>query len=264
MKLAAVVLFLASLFGLAVAQPVVISGPAGYNADSPYNRLYNTSSVITFKGRVTGKEVAPPMKGMGNAVTLLVTTPKGVVWHVDVGPEWFVNNQHTHINIKDQVQVTGSRVMIDGHSVILAEQIVDKKEVLALRRPMGRPYWDAVYVSEPNNYDQNHQLVGKVTNIDSFNDGTNGPTQRLTIHTDDGTYQVALAPEWFMQRQAVQIALGSTVDIRTWAPVGVPTIPAGRGLVAPPIVFATMLGYGQHWMVFRSFDGTPMWYGSGG
>lgn len=264
MRFAAVTLFLASLVGLALAQAVVVSGPAGYNADSPYNRLYNTRSVITFKGTIAGMEIAPPMPGMGNAVTILVKAPKGVTWHVDVGPEWYVNNQRTHIKLKDQVQVTGSRVLIEGHSVILAEQIVRNKEVLTLRRPAGRPYWDSVYAKEPQDSSKQRQIVGQITNIDSFTDGTNGPTQRVTVQTDDGTYQVALAPEWFMQRQAVQLTLGSTVDIRTWAPVGVPTVPAGQGLVAPPIVFATTLGFGQHWMVFRSVGGTPIWYGPGG
>src|SRR5579862_6112530 len=128
---------------LAFGQAVVNSGDASYNADSPYNRLYNTRTVFTFKGKVTGKQIAPPMRQMGNAVTIIVKATNGKTWQVDVGPEWYINNQHTKIDVKDAVTVTGSLVTIDRHDVILAEQIVRKKEVLALRRPMGRPYWDA-------------------------------------------------------------------------------------------------------------------------
>lgn len=265
MKLAAVCLFLLSLCGVGMAQPVVISGNASYNADSPYNRLYNTRTVITIKGKVTGRQIAPPMKGMTNAVTFIVRDAKGKNWQVDVGPEWYVNNQHTRIQLKDSVQVTGSRVTIDGHDVILAEEIVKAKSVLALRRPAGRPYWDAIFVETPADVAANQKVVyGPITAIDTFNDGTNGPTERLTVQTDDGSVQVALAPTWYMQRQALQFALGEHVNVYTWAPVGVATTPAGIGLAAPPIVFATTLGLGQQWMVLRTSGGSPMWFGPGG
>src|SRR5436853_143933 len=130
MRLIATLLLIFGLIALAGAQPVVISGSAGFNADSPYNRLYNTATVITFKGKVTGLEVAAPMSGMGNAVTLIVKSTSGRTYTVDVGPEWYVNNQHTRIKVKDNVEVTGSRVTIGGHDVILAEQIVKSKSVL--------------------------------------------------------------------------------------------------------------------------------------
>src|SRR5581483_7194736 len=118
-----------------------------------------------------------------------------------VGPEWYVNNQRTQIKLHDTVQVTGSKVTINGHLVILAEQIVKGKSVLALRRPTGRPYWDAVFAQAPTDEQGAKEITGTITQIDSFNDGTNGATERLRIHTDEGDFLVALAPEWFMQRQ---------------------------------------------------------------
>lgn len=264
MKLLTILVFLAALCGLAAAQPVVISGDPGYNADSPYNRLYNTHTVITIKGKVTGIEIAAPMKGMGNAVTLMVKTTKGQTWQVDVGPEWYVNNQRTQIKVKDQVQVTGSRVSIGGHDVILAEQIVKNKNVLALRRPMGRPYWDAVVDANPGLDSQDKTLIGQVTAIDTFIDGTNGPTQRVLIHTEQGDFWIALAPEWFMRRQAMQMSLGTLLDVNAFAPHGIPSQPAGQGLTSPPIVFATSVGAGQQWVVLRNQNGVPIWYGPGG
>lgn len=264
MKLVAVFLFVAGMLTLAMAQPVVISGNAGYNADSPYNRLYNTSTVFTFKGRVTGIQVAPPMKGMGNIVTLVVKSTSGKTWQVDVGPEWYISNQHTQIKMKDNIQVTGSRVNINDHDVVLAEQIVKGKNVLALRRPMGRPYWDAVWASAPSDQKSSKLITGTITSIDNFVDGTNGATQRITIHTDDGDFQVALAPQWFMERQAVQLSLGSMVDVNAFVPPGTPVQSVNGGLPRPPIVFATSLGLGSQWMVLRSVNGRPMWYGVDG
>lgn len=259
MRLAAIFAFLAALLSLAAGQAVVISGDAGYNSNSPYNQLYNTNSVFTFKGKVTGMEIAPPMKGMGNVVTILVKSTKGQTWHVDVGPEWYVNNQVTKIKVGDAVQVTGSRVRINGADVVLASQIVKNKNVLALRRPMGRPFWDAVVSTAPN--EQGVKLIsGTITALDTFVDGTNGPTQRLRIRTDDGEILVALGPEWFMERQSLQMSLGQTVNVNTFAPFGTPTQTAGTNLAAPPIVFATSIGFGQQWMVLRSVNGRPAWF----
>jgi hypothetical protein len=263
MKLAAICFFVAGLLTMACAQPVVISGNAGYNADSPYNRLYNIKTVITFKGKVTGVQLAPPMKGMLNAVTLMVKSTTGKTWQVDVGPEWYINNQKTQIKIHDNVQVTGSRVTIDRHEVILAEQIVNlkTKSVLALRRPYGRPYWDAVTtvegVPDPKG---TRQISGQIIAMDTFVDGTNGVTQRLRIQTDDGEVLVALAPQWFMERQAVQLSLGQMINVDAFAPIGTPTAPVGTGLAAPPIVFATRVGFGSQWMVLRSVNGRPVWF----
>src|SRR5690348_15157361 len=100
MRLTAVLLFLIGVLTLAFGQPVVLKGNGGFYADSPYNRLYNTSTIITFKGKVTGKQVAPPMKDMANAITLMVKS-NGKTYQVDVGPEWYVNNQLTQIKVGD-------------------------------------------------------------------------------------------------------------------------------------------------------------------
>lgn len=265
MKLAAFLFFVAALVSLGAAQPVVISGPQGYGAESPYNKLYSTRNVFTFKGKVVGREVTPPMKGMGNAVTILVkSTQTGTTWHVDLGPEWYVVNQVADVKVGDSVQVTGSRVKIDGHDVILASQIVNKKEVLALRRPTGRPYWDAMVTELPKVEDNVRSYTGQITAIDTFQDGTNGVTQRLRIHTEDGDFYVALAPDWYMKRQQLQLALGNMVNVNTFAPWGVPTTPARQGLVAPPVIFASSIGFGNRWMVLRSVNGRPMWYGPSG
>jgi|SRR5579862_4828028 len=267
MKLASTILFLCVLVVVAAAQPITITGDPSYNSDSPYNRLYNTRSVFTFSGTVVGTETAPPMKGMGNAVTMLVKDKGGTTWHVDVGPQWYVVNQRTQIKVKDRVKVTGSKVQIDGSPVVLAEQIVHAKNVLALRRPAGRPYWDAVYSEAPVDDGINHrQISGTITNIDVFNDGTNGPTQRVTIHTDEGDFLVALAPTWYVQHQRAlaQLAVGPYVDINLFAPDGVPIQPYMPGNPAPPIVFARSIGYGNQWAVLRSVNGVPMWYGIGG
>jgi|ERR1044072_697967 hypothetical protein len=263
MRLTAIICFFCLLVVAAMAQPVVISGPQGYGADSPYNQLYSTRSVFTFKGKVVGKEVSPPMKGMGNAVTLLVkSSDTAKTWHVDVGPEWYIVNQITDIKVGDAVQITGSRVKIDGNDVVLASQIVKGKAVLALRRPMGRPYWDAVVSVDPVTGDNVRTFSGQIVGMDTFIDGTNGATQRLRIRTEEGDIFVALAPNWFMERQALQLSVGNGINVYTFAPWGVPVNPGVQSSGNPPIVFASSIGFGQQWMTLRSVNGRPMWLGN--
>ena len=176
---------------LAFGQAVVVNGNPGYNYDSPYNKLYSPSTVVTFKGKVSGIQVTTPMPGMGHAISLFVKDTNGKTRRVDVGPEWYVNNQRTKIRVKDNVQVTGSRVSIDGSDVILAEQIVKNKDVLALRRPAGRPYWDATVTvtanQTPADIGKNKLINGQIVALDIYSDGTNGPVPSVP---------------WFIQRTA--------------------------------------------------------------
>ncbi|MFI5387525.1 MAG: hypothetical protein ACHQ50_15560 [Fimbriimonadales bacterium] len=253
MRLTVVTLLVAGLCGLAFGQAGKTGGDSKSSSESTYNQLYDTRTVTTFEGKVVGKEVAPPIKGMGNAVKLLVKTANGKTWHVEIGPEWFVSNQRTQIEVADSVRVTGSQVKIDGQDVILAEQIVEGKTVLALRRPSGRPYWDAVTVDDGT--DQ-RSVRGEIVDIGSFVDATNGPTERLTIRTENGETVVALAPLWYLQHQPQALGLGEMVDVRNWSPV-----PQGG---SGPVILGTQLRYGQQWILVRSPDGRQLWFGAVG
>src|SRR3954471_2219665 len=124
MKYLAIAAAASSLSAFAAGQAVVISGNAGFNASSPYNQLYNPRTVVTFKGRITGKQIDRPFPNMGNAVTLIVRATNGGSIVVDLGPEWYVANQVVRLKVGDNVQVTGSNVLVDGRKVMLAEMIV--------------------------------------------------------------------------------------------------------------------------------------------
>ncbi len=260
-KLATLLLVVVS--AIAIGQEVIVNGNAGLNADSSYNRLYSTKTVKTFKGVVTGIQSAPPMNGVGNVVTYVVKAQNGGTAIVDVGPEWFVNNQKTRIKMKDRVQVTGSKVLVDGRGIIIAEMIVKEKgkEVLTLRAPDGRPYWDAVAGSsyvEPSNVDT-RVLAGQIIRFGTFQDGTAGLVETLTLRTDEGDVMVALAPDWYLKRQDMQVALGDNIRIYTYNTNAVP-VQTGNGLPGSPIVYATNVYRGGNVILLRNGDGSPRWY----
>jgi hypothetical protein len=260
MKLAAILGLLIAV-PLACGQAVIVSGNAGLNADSPYNRLYNPRSVVTFKGTVAGIQVDAPMSGVGKVVALLVKADNGGTALVDLGPEWFVNNQRTQIKMGDRVQVTGSKVIVNQRGVILAEMVVKKKDVLSLRRPNGRPYWDAVSVTAdllPASPDNFPVVSGQILRVDTFNDGTVGPSERILVHTDDRDVWVDLGPTWFMQRQPLVVGPGDMVQISTF--------PVSSGSDLPHIgdSMAATLSRGSQWMILRNVNGRPVWFPADG
>jgi hypothetical protein len=134
------ILSITGLLGATIlfAQP----GPhsrGGGQADQ-YGRLYNPQTVQTITGEVVKVERVSPMHGMGHGVHLLVKTGAETL-PVHLGPSWFIDNQELQIQPTDQVQVTGSRVELEGKPVLLASQVKDGSAVLKLRDESGIPVW---------------------------------------------------------------------------------------------------------------------------
>ncbi len=258
MRFVAFLLGCSVLCALCTAQPVIVNGNPGYSASSPYNLLYSPRTVVTFKGRVSGIQIAPPMRGMGKVVTLIVKANNGGTTIVDLGPEWFVNNQLTKVKLNDRIQVTGSKVIVDGRGIILAEMIVKNKDVLTLRRPSGRPYWDAVMVAAnvvaptgPN------VVAGQIVGVDTIVDPLLGSISRIMIQTENGVVPIALGPSWYVGGQDVQFALGDVVR----ASIFTGQIPNWNDVNAR---FATSVWRGSQYIMLRDMNGNPFWFPIGG
>lgn len=200
---------------MAVAQTVVVDRMGGYAYNSPYNRLYNQRSQITFTGVVTGIQRVKPTPNMDTGVTLLVKNDAGGgTAVVDLGPAWFVDQQVTKIRSKDKIQVTGSKVMVDGRGVILAKLVKSGNNVLALRRPDGRPYWD-IYEPVVANLGPDPNVIEITGTVEAYRIFGEGADRYagLVLQTPDGTLTVDLGPQWFFQPQGFVFNNGSTVII---------------------------------------------------
>jgi hypothetical protein len=135
-------------FWLALAAAAWLSGVAlaakgpgsGWGPGSPYNRNYDPATVATISGTVVTVERITPAKGMSNGVHLAVKTETGVE-SVHLGPAWYIDNQEVTIAPNDKVEVTGSRVTLDGKPAILAAEVTKGEDVLQLRGKDGTPYW---------------------------------------------------------------------------------------------------------------------------
>jgi len=247
------VLVALAVVGGAFGQEVVIRGSGGYGLDSPYNKLYDTNRQIVITGKVTGKSFAAPIKGMGEAMSILVKTPKNGTIQVDLGPRWFVADQLARVNIGDKVKVIGSDVRIDGNRVILAKQIVNPKgKVLALRDYGGAPYWSAsrqgVATNIPADAVSGTVLSSGMVTVDEI------PMVNYVVQTPNGNVNVVTAPDWYWNHQDVTIGPGAAVRI-----LGVNrVVQAGPGLFIANTIYS-----GGNTFTLRN-NGIPVWNGWGG
>jgi hypothetical protein len=115
-------------------------GGGGWGAGAPYSRMYDLKTVETISGEVVSVDVITPVKGMCYGVHLMVKTEKETI-SVHLGPGWYIENQDTKIEPKDKVEVTGSRITLDGKPAIIATEVKKGEEILKLRDEKGVPLW---------------------------------------------------------------------------------------------------------------------------
>jgi hypothetical protein len=96
--------------------------------------------VETITGRVASVDEVTPVSVSARGLRLMIVTPKEKL-SVMLGPSWFVANQDVRIEPRDTVEVTGSRVVIEGRPMIIAREVVKGDLVLKLRAQDGRPLW---------------------------------------------------------------------------------------------------------------------------
>ena len=201
--------------GLASAQTVRVE--PHQNATDTWGARYANGSKVTFIGKVTGIEITKPAGSTDNEVTLLVrNNAGGGTAVVDLGPQWYVDHQVAKVKIKDKVQVTGSKVIVEGRGIVLASMIQVNGQgglVVALRRQNGRAYWLGTSTAEsltaPNGA---NVLSGTLTDFGTYTQD-NVPFGEATLHTDSGNVTIDLGPQWYYQRQNIAYQVGDNVTV---------------------------------------------------
>jgi hypothetical protein len=101
---------------------------------------YDVKTVETFGGKVLSIEKTAPEKRRGDWTNLLLQTGKETI-AVQLGPAWYIDKQTPRIHPNDTLKVTGSRVTMDGRSIIVAADVTKGNELLRLREANGMPVW---------------------------------------------------------------------------------------------------------------------------
>jgi hypothetical protein len=135
-----------SLMGLlsastVTAQPRMGRGSGGWGMGSPYQRLYNPKTLATLTGEVVAIDSVMPMGGMTGGVHLKIRTSTNQVMSVHLGPSWYLENQEVAINVKDKIQVKGSKVTFAGAPALIAAEVKKGDQTLTLRDTNGFPMW---------------------------------------------------------------------------------------------------------------------------
>lgn len=116
-------------------------GSGGWGAGSLYNRMYNPNTVATISGEVISIDTFTPRgKGMSYGVHMVVKTDKEEI-SIHLGPRWYIENQDVKIEPRDQVEVKGSRVTLNGKPIMIAAEVKKGEETLVLRDTNGFPVW---------------------------------------------------------------------------------------------------------------------------
>ena len=132
---------------IATAQPPMMGrgmmgrGSGGWGMGGSYQRLYNLKTVETISGEVVAIESVMPMGGMSGGVHLQVRTPKNELMSVHLGPSWYLDRQDVSLQVKDKIQVKGSKVTIADKPALIAAEVKKGAQTLVLRDADGFPVW---------------------------------------------------------------------------------------------------------------------------
>ncbi len=130
-------------FTLADAQRWGGKGRWGAWSANYYHWNWNPATVETLKGEVMTKDIITPPQGRSllPAVGMTLKKEDDYAIYVHLGPEWYMDKQELDINVGDKVEVTGSRIMVEGNAVLLVSSIKKGDKTWQFRDPQGFPYW---------------------------------------------------------------------------------------------------------------------------
>jgi hypothetical protein len=115
-------------------------GTGGWRADSTFNRMYNLKTVETVAGEITAIDTLTSAKGRSYGVHLMLKTDKESIF-VHLGPGWYLEKQDAKIELKDKVEIKGSRITFEGKPAIIAAEVKKGDSILKLRDDNGVPVW---------------------------------------------------------------------------------------------------------------------------
>jgi len=135
-------IFMAAMVVLAAASITLAAGKGsgGWGMGGAYQRMFNPATVETVSGEVQKVEKIAPLRQMGAGIHLVVKTDKETI-PVHLGPEWFIKRLDAKVGKGDRIEVSGSRITLEGKPVIIASEVRKGDETLLLRDSAGVPVW---------------------------------------------------------------------------------------------------------------------------
>ncbi len=121
---------------IAVDKAVANSKATGWYTHYAGSASWNPNTVINFEGRLIG------MVQSERSVDLMIKLKNGGTAFVELGPKRYFDAQSARLMKKDQLKVRGSKVMVNGESLILCQELRHNGSKIAFRTLDGRPFWN--------------------------------------------------------------------------------------------------------------------------
>ncbi len=115
-----------------IAAPALAQGGRGA-------RLYNPATETTLQGTVSA--VTNPTGRRGWSGVHLSLQSGGQTYDVHLGPSAYITNSGFAFANGDKIQVTGSKIQINGADALIAREITKDGKTLTLRDKQGFPKW---------------------------------------------------------------------------------------------------------------------------
>ncbi len=100
---------------------------------------YNASNVATVSGDISAIESVSRGWGGSTGTHIVLNTGSGSIT-VYAGPSWYVQ-ERVQLARGDRIEVTGSRISVDGKPGIVAKELKKGAVTVALRNDDGTPLW---------------------------------------------------------------------------------------------------------------------------
>jgi len=136
---------LSGLLGMCVLVLTVHAQPEleGGGPRTHYGKMWDARTVETVKGDVVAvEEYVPGRGGTAYGLRLTVRTDKETI-PVVLGPAAYVQEQHFKFEPKDALEIKGSRMSVQGQSILIAAEVTKEGKRLKLRGEAGTPLWSA-------------------------------------------------------------------------------------------------------------------------
>ncbi len=134
-------------FCAVVLAAVAVAAPAALAQGRPANApRYDLKTEVTLNGSVEAVEPVTPAgsgrgwRGLGGThITLRTESAEAVQVHL--GPTAYLAEQQLAVQMGDRVRVVGSRITLDGDSVVIAREVTKGGRTWTLRDGSGLPLW---------------------------------------------------------------------------------------------------------------------------
>ncbi len=120
----------------AVDRAVENSRGTGWYTHYAGSAAWDPKTVINFEGKLIG------VVQSAKSVDVMIKLRNGGTAFVELGPKAYFDGQAVRLTKQDQLKVRGSKVMVNGESLVLCQELRHNGSKIAFRTVDGRPFWN--------------------------------------------------------------------------------------------------------------------------